>query len=141
MNRFYAIVLILFLANAASADEESMLACITVYWSTGSSNCDRGHATGARLRAGQCAVDPKKIPYNSQVLFPDGPCVAVDTGPDVIKRKAARLAGRNQCERDALVIDRFFETKRQALAWAQAHPRFMTLRVIPPGSRSEPKGR
>jgi hypothetical protein len=30
------------------------------------------------------------------------------------------------------VIDRFFETKGQALAWANAHPEFITVQVIPP---------
>jgi 3D (Asp-Asp-Asp) domain-containing protein len=124
----------LFLANAALAHEQSLLACVTVYWSTGNAKCDRAHGTGARLRTGHCAVDPRKIPYGSKVVFPDGPCTAVDTGPSVINRKAARLAGRNSSERNALVIDRFFETKRQALAWAQAHPHFMTVRIVPPGS-------
>lgn len=139
MNRFCALVLILFLAHIASAKEEEMLACVTVYWRTGS-NGDRAHATGARLRTGHCAVDPTKIPYGSKVIFPDAECVAVDTGPAVVSRKSARYCGRTAAQKKAIVIDRFFETKRQALAWAQAHPRFMTVRVIPPGSPSEPKG-
>jgi hypothetical protein len=125
-------------ATQALAREESLLARVTVYWSTGISKCDRAHATGARLRVGHCAVDPKKIPYGSKVFFPDGPCVAVDTGPAVINRKAARLSGRNGRERGALVVDRFFETKKAALAWERAHPHFMTLRIVSPRSRSEP---
>ena len=125
-------------ASEALAKEESLLARVTVYWATGIPKCDRGHATGARLRAGHCAVDPKKISYGSKVFFPDGPCVAVDTGPAVIDRKAARLSGRNRCERGALVVDRFFETKAAALAWERAHPHFMTLRIVSPGSHSEP---
>jgi hypothetical protein len=63
-----------------------------------------------------CAVDPQKIPYGSKVVFPDTVCVAVDCGSDVINRKAARLSGRNVAERNAIVIDRFFETKQKALA-------------------------
>src|SRR5205814_6642427 len=118
--------------------EESLLARVTVYWATGIPKCDRGHATGARLRAGHCAVDPKKISYGSKVFFPDGPCVAVDTGPAVIDRKAARLSGRNRCERGAIVVDRFFETKAAALAWERAHPHFMTLRIVSPCSHPEP---
>ena len=137
MNRLYAIALIFFLAQAASAREQSVLARITVYWSTGVSKCDRAYATGARLRAGHCAVDPKRIPYGSKVFFPDGPCIAVDTGPAVINRKAARLTGRNPRERSALVIDRFFETKQEALSWEKMHPHFMTVRIV--DSRQERK--
>jgi hypothetical protein len=32
------------------------------------------------------------------------------------------------------VVDRFFETKREADAWSNANSEFMTLRVVPPGS-------
>ena len=84
---------------------------------------------GARLREDNCAVDPKKIPYGSKVTFGDGECMATDTGPDVVKRKAARSLGRTPGERNAIVIDRFFDTKQRALAWANANPHFMMLRV------------
>jgi 3D (Asp-Asp-Asp) domain-containing protein len=137
MNRLYAVSLIFILAQAASAREQCMLARVTVYWSTGISGCDRAQGTGARLHAGHCAVDPEKIPYGSKVFFPDGPCVAVDSGPAVINRKAARLTGRNSRERDAIVIDRFFETKQQALSWEKAHPYFMTVQIT--DSRQERK--
>jgi hypothetical protein len=60
--------------------------------------------------------------------------VAVDTGPDVINCKAARSCGRNAAERNALVIDRFFDTKQKALAWAKTHPHFMTVRILTPGT-------
>jgi len=90
------------------------------------------------LRSGHCAVDPRKIPYGSQVIFPDRTSLlAVDTGSAVISRKAARRGGRTTYEKSALVVDRFFETKRQALAWADAHPPFMTLRIVTPGSKQE----
>src|SRR6185312_7722311 len=83
-----------------------------------------------------CAVDPKRIPYGSKVVFPDATCVAVDTGRDVINRKAARRSGRTASERSAIVVDRFFETKHEAMAWANAHPHFMTLRVESPNEQS-----
>ena len=73
----------------------------------------------ARLRDGHCAVDPKKIPYGSEVVFYHAECVAVDSGPDVVNRKAARLCGRTAADRRAIVIDRFFEKKQNALAWAK----------------------
>ena len=116
---------------------QPLLARVTVYWASGGRGSDaytRRHkcSTGVRLRVGHCAVDPRRIPYGSKVLLPDGVFMAVDTGSAVVSRKAARRAGRTASERNALVIDRFFETKRQALSWASTHPQFMTVQVIPP---------
>jgi 3D (Asp-Asp-Asp) domain-containing protein len=90
------------------------------------------------LRAGHCAVDPKRIPYGSKVVFPDRACTAVDTGTAVVSRKAARLCGRTASQLKAIVVDRFFETKKEAEAWTNAHSEFMTLRIVSPGSRLEP---
>jgi 3D (Asp-Asp-Asp) domain-containing protein len=95
-------------------------------------------STGRRLHSGHCAVDPKRIPYGSKVVFPDRACTAVDTGPAVISRKAARACGRTASQLKAIVVDRFFETKREAMAWTNAHPHFMTLQVVRPGSHPEP---
>jgi 3D (Asp-Asp-Asp) domain-containing protein len=83
-------------------------------------------------------IDPKRIPYGSKVVFPDRACTAVDTGSAVVSRKAARLCGRTASELKAIVVDRFFETKREAMAWRSGHPEFMTLQVVSPGSDSEP---
>ena len=117
--------------------EQSLLARVTVYWAGGGRGSDsytRRHqcSTGVRLRVGHCAVDPRRIPYGSKVVLLDGVYTAVDTGRAVINRKAARRAGRTASERDALVIDCFFETKRQALSWAKTHPPFMTVQVVAP---------
>jgi hypothetical protein len=60
--------------------------------------------------------------------------VAVDTGSAVVNRKAARLSGRHATERNAIVIDRFFDTKQKALACAKAHPHFMTVRIVTPSN-------
>jgi 3D (Asp-Asp-Asp) domain-containing protein len=126
--------LVFLVACYAFADEHSAFARITVYWH-GEGSGEHASWNGARLRDGHCAVDPKKIPYASKVVFPDAACVAVDSGPDVVNRKAARSCGRNATERNAIVIDRFFETKREALAWAKAHPHFMTVRILTPGTK------
>ena len=72
------------------ADEHSALARVTVYWH-GEGSGAHAYWNGARLREGDCAVDPKKIPYGSKVVFRDAECVAVDSGPNVVNRKAARL--------------------------------------------------
>jgi hypothetical protein len=112
----------------AFAGEHAALARVTVYWPGEGSGANAAW-NGARLNEAHCAVDPKKIPYGSKVVFHDAECLAVDTGPDVVNRKAARLCGRSAAERNAIVIDRFFYTKEKALAWAKAHPHFMTVRV------------
>jgi 3D (Asp-Asp-Asp) domain-containing protein len=108
--------------------ERSAFARVTVYWH-GERSGASATWNGARLHDGHCAVDPKKIPYGSKVVFHDAECVAVDSGPDVVSRKAARACGRSAAERSAIVIDRFFDTKQQALAWAKANPHFMVVQV------------
>ena len=100
---------------------------------------NQARAVLSEIRAGHCAVDPKRIPYGSKIVFPDRACTAVDTGSAVISRKAARLCARTASQLKAIVVDRFFETKREAMAWTNAHPEFMTLHVVPPvGSHLEP---
>ena len=128
---------LLFACQAFSA-EHSVLARVTVYWHREGSG-EHGSWNGARLHERHCAVDPKKIPYGSEVVFPDATCVAVDSGPGVVNRKAARLCGRTAAERNAIVIDRFFDTKQKALAWAKGHPHFMTVRILTPGTEKRSK--
>ena len=144
MKRFViAVGLVLLLGPTVLASEQSLLARVTVYWASGGGGSDRWSrqhicSTGARLRAGHCAVDPRRIPYGSKVTLPDGPLLAVDTGSAVVSRKAARRSGRSALERSAIVIDRFFETKQQALSWANRNPYFMLVRVSPPDFRPPP---
>ena len=109
-----AVGVTLLLACQLSAKEQSTLARVTVYWPGEGSGANAAW-NGALLSEGHCAVNPKKIPYGSRVAFSDAECLAVDTGPDVVDRKAARLCGRNPSERNAIVIDRFFYTKEKAL--------------------------
>jgi 3D (Asp-Asp-Asp) domain-containing protein len=129
-----AVSLILLFVCQALGGEHSVLARVTVYWH-GEGSGKHASWNGARLRETHCAVDPKKIPYGSKVVFSDATCVAVDSGPAVISRKAARSCGRTAAERNAIVIDRFFDTKQKALAWAKAHPHFMTVRILTPGTK------
>jgi 3D (Asp-Asp-Asp) domain-containing protein len=125
------------LTSRVFASEQSVLARVTVYWNSGESG---QHAcwNGVRLRPGHCAVDPKKISYGSKVIFPDATCVAVDTGPDVVNRKAARRCGHTATERNAIVIDRFFESRQAAQSWTKTHPHFMTVRVVTTEKHSKP---
>lgn len=127
-------------AFGAYARDNSLLARVTVYWARGGHGSDRytqqhKSATGQHLQQGHCAVDPRRIPYGSRVVLPDGTTLnAVDTGSAVRDRKAARKSGRTINERNALVIDKFFETKRQALMWANSNPPFVSVKVIPPNA-------
>jgi 3D (Asp-Asp-Asp) domain-containing protein len=105
------------------------LARLTVYWATGTGtdywSSHNISASGATLKAGVCAVDPKRIQYGSTVTIPGvGTFTAVDTGTDVRSRKAARLLGKTVEEQSAQVIDIFFETKADALAFARTAPHF-----------------
>ena len=131
MKLSYTVIFLLSLATPAFAHEESILARVTSYWASEGSKLA---STGGRLRPGHCAVDPKRIPYGSKVVFPDAVCTAVDTGTAVVSRKAARLCGRTASQLKAIVVDRFFETKQEADAWSSTHSEFMTLRVVLSGS-------
>lgn len=138
IKRFVATagLVLLFAPFASAGSRRSILARVTVYWASGrgSDSYTRRHqcSTGVRLRTGHCAVDPRKIPYGSKVVLPDGTLTAVDTGTDVVNRRASRGSGRSFHERHSLVIDRFFETRWQALAWASSHAEFMMVQIIPP---------
>src|SRR5260370_33064604 len=82
------------------ARDNSLLARVTVYWAGGGHGADhytRQHksATGLRLRQGHCAVDPRRIPYGSPVVLPDGTALsAVDTASAVRDGTAPRRSGR-----------------------------------------------
>jgi 3D (Asp-Asp-Asp) domain-containing protein len=139
MKLFYGVLFLIGLVSPALAREEMVLARVTGYWAHGEGGSGGVAASnGTRLRVGHCAVDPKRIPYGSKVVFPDVTCTAVDTGPAVISRKSARFCGRTAAQKNALVIDRFFESKRDAVAWSNAHPQFMMVKILPPGAHAEP---
>src|SRR6266513_228206 len=128
-----ALLIGLFLTiQTAYAAEQPTFARVTTYWREEGEF--RAAWNGARLRNGHCAVDPKKIPYGSRIQLGDEELIAVDTGPAVVSRKAARRLGRNATERNAVVVDRYFETKSQAVAWEKSHSHFMKVRGLSPGA-------
>jgi len=131
MRLITTVALLFVYAGQIFAGEHSALARVTVYWHGEGSDANAAW-NGTRLREGHCAVDPKKIPYGSKVVFHDAECMAVDSGPAVVNRKAARSSGRTAAERNAVVVDRFFETKQRALAWAETHPHFIMVQIETP---------
>src|SRR5436190_5239166 len=87
MKLFYTVIFFSLLASAAFAREESILARVTSYWA---GEGPKFASTGRRLCAGHCAVDPKRIPYGSKVVFPDAP--APRSTPDRRSLVAKQLA-------------------------------------------------
>ena len=129
-TRFALLFGLLLVAPLAQSAEPSTLVRVTTYCrEEGQPNAA---SNGARLRNGHCAVDPKKIPYGSKIILGNEELIAIDTGPAVVSRKAARRSGRTRAEREAMVVDRYFETRSQALAWEKSHPHFMKMRVLRP---------
>lgn len=127
-------VILFALAGQALAVEHTLLVRVTTYWR--SEGCGlRASWNGARLHNGHCAVDPRKIPYGSKVLFPDAVLTAVDTGPAIVNRRAARSCARSAAQGSALVIDRFFETKEQAQTWERSNPHFISVRIVSPNEK------
>ena len=84
-----------------------MMCRITAYWQNEDGwTSNLKSSTGKRLVSGRsCAVDPKIIPYGSNVIVEGKRYVAHDTGTAVIARKASK---------GAPVVDVFYNTERQA---------------------------
>ena len=70
MKRLLIILILVSPSFSAWAKEQTLLARITVYWPSGREP-QRASYNGAKLHGGHCAVDPKRIPYGSKVVFPD----------------------------------------------------------------------
>jgi hypothetical protein len=56
-----------------------------------------------------------------------GKYVAVDTGPAVVSRRAARSAGRTLPERNALVVDIFCSSRSKAQEFQENAPEFAVI--------------
>jgi len=105
------------------------LARLTAYWTEEDPwTAKHESSTGVTLHEGHCAVDPKLIPYGSLVQIPGmGSYVAVDTGSAVISRQAALGSGQNAAQRNALVVDLFFETRKEAEDFAAHGPAYVAV--------------
>ena len=101
---------------------------LTVYWARGSGTDSDSRrmrsSTGYTLKEGESiAVDPRIIPYNKEVIIPNvGLVKAVDTGT-AVKGKVAS-GGKLP------VIDVFFVNKRDALDFADSHPKIVKVAVL-----------
>jgi len=118
------------LASAGGKALGNGYARLTAYWGSEGDYYTRKHvsATGVRLHNGHCAVDPSVIPYGSVVTIEGlGTFLAVDTGTAVVSRRAARESGHNRSERHALVVDIYFESRKDGERFAAGGPKFATI--------------
>jgi 3D (Asp-Asp-Asp) domain-containing protein len=123
--------------DGARTPSGNRLARITAYWaSEGDYYTSQGiSSTGIHLHDGYCAVDPTIIPYGSVVTISGlGKYLAVDTGSAVISRTAARETGHNATERAALVIDIYFESRRDGEDFAANGPKYASITWQAPDS-------
>jgi len=99
-----------------------MMCRITAYWQNedGWTN-DLKSSTGKRLVSGKsCAVDPRVIPYGSNVIVEGKRYLAHDTGTAVIARKASK---------GAPVVDVFYKTEKQAQREMRRVGRYATVAI------------
>ncbi len=119
--------------NAAN----TRLARVTAYWaSEGDYYTGRGiSSTGVRLHDGHCAVDPNIIPYGSVVEIAGvGKYLAVDTGSAVVSRTAAREGGHTSAERNAIVVDVYFEDASEGERFAAGAAKYVSISWWTPSS-------
>lgn len=95
---------------------------ITAYWQGEDGwTSDLKSSTGRRLVSGKsCAVDPRIIPYGSNVIVEGKRYLAHDTGTAVIARKASQ---------GAPVVDVFYKTERQAQREMRRVGRYATVAI------------
>ncbi len=124
-------------AHSGNTSAGGRLARLTAYWA-GEGDYYTGKcmsSTGIRLHDGHCAVDPRIIPYGSTVEIPGfGKYLAVDTGSAVISREAAKETARTPEERNALVIDLFFESRRDGERFAASATKYAQITWTAPRS-------
>jgi 3D (Asp-Asp-Asp) domain-containing protein len=117
-------------ANLDQTISGKRLARVTAYWA-GEGDYYTGRcisATGVRLHDGHCAVDPNIIPYGSVVEIAGvGKYLAVDTGSAVISRTAAREGGHTSAERNAIVVDLFFEDRSEGERFAASAAKYVSI--------------
>jgi len=93
---------------------------VTCYWRGEDPDTSRlRSSSGRRLVSGRSmASDPRVFDYGTKLVVGNKEWVVVDTGRDVIAKKASRLNGH----RGVPVVDCFFNTEREAMRFLHALP-------------------
>lgn len=135
MNSFSKYVKLQSSSKKESSIFQELTVRLTGYWKKGKGTdkwtrkgkTSTGIPTSHMITA---AVDPKIIPYHSRILIketnPPLHLIALDTGTDVIKRKASRLANNGEP-----VVDIFFEKESDARRFLQNNPQIVNAKIQP----------
>lgn len=93
---------------------------VTCYWKGEDPDTSRlRSSSGRRLVSGRSmASDPRVFDYGTKLVVGNREWVVVDTGTDVIAKKASRANGH----RGVPVVDCFFNTEREAMRFLHALP-------------------
>lgn len=117
-----------FIPKTDSNDYKVLTVRLTVYWARGggtdADSRKMRSSTGYTLKQGESiAVDPRIIPYDSEVIIPNvGLVRAVDTGTAVKEKVASN--GKLP------VIDVFFVNKSDAIDFADSHPKIVKVAIL-----------
>lgn len=106
---------------------KEFIARVTYYWPGDGGQVGTITSTGRKAICGKsAAVDPKIIPYGSEIYIPEmgKTVVAVDTGSAVKSRKASKAVGR-----DNIVIDVFCANRSEARRRIAKYPMFMKIQI------------
>lgn len=106
---------------------KKLIARVTYYWPGDGGQVGTITSTGRKAVCGKSvAVDPKIIPYGSEIYIPKmgKTLVAVDTGAWVKSRRASKKLGRNN-----IVIDVFCANKSEAKRRIAKYPMFMEIQI------------
>ena len=118
----------IFITKTDSCNYRVITVRLTVYWARGgdtdSDSRRMRSSTGYTLKQGDSiAVDPRIIPYESEVIIPNvGLVKAVDTGTAVKEKVASN--GKLP------VIDVFFVNKKDAIRFADNNPKIVKVAVL-----------
>ena len=93
---------------------------VTCYWKGEDPDTSKlRSSSGRRLVSGRSlATDPRVFDYGTKLMIGNREWVVVDTGTDVIARKASRANGH----KGVPVVDCFFNTEREAMRFLHALP-------------------
>ena len=111
-----------FILTCGNLFASNTVARVTYYW--GCTNTSTGNKP---ISGKTIAVDPKVIPYGSQISIPQmgKTFIAHDTGSAVKSRLASRKHGRNN-----IVVDIFCRSEHEARQYIKKYPMFMPIKII-----------
>lgn len=103
-----------------SKPKKSIKVYVTCYWRGEDPDTSKlRSSSGRRLVSGRSlATDPRVFDYGTKLIIGNREWVVVDTGTDVIARKASRANGH----KGVPVVDCFFNTEREAMRFLHALP-------------------